>query len=221
MDEVVSRDKDDVLQVISTRIKRLRAAAELATQEIAYEERAKKLPKPNAGIAVSLMLTVVWIGGGLFLLYFVERRYGVSGFSIPLKVYLMFFLVFLIPLLYLYSTRRKHYERYSGEPDAPERVIKQFYEPLKEAIEKDDLKAMERIASRLTEDSLLASSFKSSHEGDPYKVAYALYAYIRFRQGVLPKEELEDAYNAVGNKVLKAMLSPLVRGENAGGTGTE
>ncbi len=205
-------EKEDVLREIDRRIKRLNAVLELETQQVSSDKKFKELPKQNTTLMLSLLLSVVWIGGGLFLLYFVESRYGISGFTIPLKVYLLFFLIFLIPPVYFYVSRRRPKEN-PVHSDAPLVVIERFYKPLRKALEADDLETIESLASALVEDPLLASSFREAHEGNPKEAAYALYTYVRFRQGLLGEDELETAMEAVQNRAMRAMLSYLVKEE--------
>ncbi|NPA47993.1 MAG: hypothetical protein GXO14_05060 [Thermococci archaeon] len=211
MEGAESRDKSVTAQ-IDVRIKRLRAMMEIATQRDIHSEKLKNVPRPNAGLSIVLILSVVWVGGGLFLLYFIEKRYSVAGFSVPLKIYLLFLLAFLVPPAYFYITRERDRRARDGsdDVDALRVVIEQFYEPLKKAVERDDLKAIEGIAARLIEDPLLSEAFRSAHEGDARKAAYALYAYVRFRQGAVGRDEVEEAYLSVGNRALKSILASLL-----------
>ncbi len=208
--EMAERNEDPVREV-NLRIKRLQAAIEMAREEADLEAKLKRIPRPNTGITMMVVLAVVWIGGGFLLLYVVERRYGVLGVGIPIKIYLAFVLALLVPLIWFYISKRRYRVHESRDRVmASEVVIKEFYEPLKDALESGNDTAISALADKLIEDSVLSESLRASHEGDPHHVAYAMYVYVRFKEGLVGKEEVEEALNSVGNRVLRSMLSSLL-----------
>ncbi|MDV3104623.1 hypothetical protein [Thermococcus waiotapuensis] len=207
----------DVLDQIQLRKKRLQALVDIAEKSILSDENGKK---PPAEVGSSFPMTYVWIAlawiiGGMIILYYIRVQYGgtiggVSGLSMGL--YSILALGFALMGVFYYLSRNKKVETFDlGEREkAAKKLIKEFYTPLENALENDDLEGLLSLADRLLEDPLLASAVEVTREGDPKVAAYALYLYVSYRRGKVPIEEVTTSLETVDNKPLRLLLETLL-----------
>jgi len=205
----------EVLDELDKRIKRLQAVIEIAESVPSQEE--KPVPRPQSQFSAYLWMSVAWFVGGLFIIYFLRSRYGGALGNAPtgvsLAVYAVLALGVVILLVAYYLSRRKE----EGEvfdiderARAARRLLKEFYLPLKKALEGDDEEAIRALADKLLEDPLLARSMEVLREGDPKLCAYALYLYVS-RENV-GRDEIRETIERLDSKPLRRLLSTLVEG---------
>ncbi len=200
-----------VLEEIEKRIKRLEAEIELAELSLKRMEKSVKgeqlLKKTSSYPFYYLLFMIVWmIVGLLFLIGLKNRLPLITNFPM-VKYGLLFILVFFIPIVYFIWTNRET-EGITTGIEVREKwartVIKRFYIPLKEALEKEDEAKIAELADSLLENMELARAVEGTHEGDPKMMSYALYLYIQ-RSPEL-KNEIRETSERLANKPLKKLL---------------
>jgi hypothetical protein len=87
-------------------------------------------------------------------------------------------------------------------------LIREFYGPLRKAVEGGDTEALETLAERLLNDSRLAGAMEALNEGDPKLVAYSLLLYSKFSPEL--RGEVENTVESLTNKPIKALLQSLL-----------
>ncbi len=205
----------EVLDELDKRIKRLQAVIEIAESVPPSDNRP--IPKLQSSFSVYLWMSVAWFIGGFLIIYFLRSRYGRALNSAPtgvsLAVYAVLALGVVILLVAYYLSRRKE----EGEvfdiderARAARRLLKEFYLPLKKALEGDDEEAVRALADRLLEDPLLARAMDVLHEGNPELCAYALYLYVSREK--VGGDEIRETLERLDNKPLRRLLSALVEG---------
>lgn len=211
--------REEVLEEIDRRIKRLRAEMELAEERLRYLDQIgapskyRALQRKDYSVYY-LLLMAVWVLLGFLALMAISHRLP-YGFNFPLLPYLLIVLVVIVlPLAYYYLSRREEPKTPMDELEERERlarlVLSLFYHPLREAVEKDDRKAMENLAEELLNNPLLAEAVEKTKEGDPKVMAYALYLYATYRPEM--EEDVRETLSILGNRPLRALLSILVEG---------
>ncbi|WP_258083801.1 hypothetical protein [Thermococcus thermotolerans] len=211
--------REDVLEEVDRRIKRLQAEVELAEERLRYLDRIgapskyRALRREDYSIYY-LLLMAVWVLLGFLALMAISHRLP-YGFNFPLLPYLLVVLVVIVlPLAYYYLSRREEPKTPMDELEERERlarlVLSLFYVPLREAIEKDDRKAMESLAEELLNNPLLAEAVEKTKEGDPKVMAYALYLYATYRPEM--EGEVRETLSILSNKPLRALLSTIIKG---------
>ena len=211
--------REEVLEEIDRRIKRLRAEMELAEERLRYLDQIgapskyRALQRKDYSVYY-LLLMAVWVLLGFLALMAISHRLP-YGFNFPLLPYLLIVLVVIVlPLAYYYLSRREEPKTPMDELEERERlarlVLSLFYHPLREAVEKDDRKAMENLAEELLNNPLLAEALEKTKEGDPKVMAYALYLYATYRPEM--EEDVRETLSILGNRPLRALLSILVEG---------
>ncbi|ASJ01137.1 hypothetical protein [Thermococcus gorgonarius] len=209
-----------VLDQIQLRKKRLQALVDIAEQSLLNEESRKK---PPAEVGSHFPMTYVWIAlawiiGGLVILYYIRVQYGgtIGGLSgLSIGIYSVLALGFALMVVVYYLNRNKKVETFdlSERGRAAKKLIKEFYTPLENALENDDLDGLLSLADRLLEDPLLANAMEATKEGDPKVAAYALYLYVSYRRGKVPIEEVMTSLETVDNKPLRLLLETLLPGQ--------
>ncbi len=211
--------REEVLEEVDRRIKRLRAEMELAEERLRYLDQIgapskyRALQRKDYSVYY-LLLMAVWVLLGFLALMAISHRLP-YGFNFPLLPYLLIVLVVIVlPLAYYYLSRREEPKTPMDELEERERlarlVLSLFYQPLREAVEKDDRKAMENLAEELLNNPLLAEAVEKTKEGDPKVMAYALYLYATYRPEM--EEDVRETLSILGNRPLRALLSTLVEG---------
>ncbi|ASJ10185.1 hypothetical protein A3L12_02185 [Thermococcus sp. P6] len=211
--------REEALKEIEVRMRRLQAEVELAEERLRYLEELGVPSKYRAlrrkdSAHTYLLLMAVWVLLG-FLLFIVTSRRLPYWFGFPLSPYLLVMLVvMLLPLVYYYLSRRNEPKTPMEELEERERmarlVLSRFYRPLRKALEKDDRSAMEKLAEELLNDPLLGRAIEETREGDPKMMAYALYLYTEYRQGM--EEEVRETISRLSNRPLRALLLGLIEG---------
>lgn len=211
--------REEVLEEVDRRIKRLRAEMELVEERLRYLDQIgapskyRALQRKDYSVYY-LLLMAVWVLLGFLALMAISHRLP-YGFNFPLLPYLLIVLVVIVlPLAYYYLSRREEPKTPMDELEERERlarlVLSLFYQPLREAVEKDDRKAMENLAEELLNNPLLAEAVEKTKEGDPKVMAYALYLYATYRPEL--EEDVRETLSILGNRPLRALLSTLVEG---------
>ena len=205
---------EKVVEEIDRRIKRLQAEMEIAQASL---ERLEELETRAKGTEIRdyspyyLAGTLLWLAIGLVLLMALSRRVSL-GFTIPTGLYIIVLMAFGIPLAYHLLTRGREEE---PEKDLRRRemlaglLIREFYKPLREAVEGNETHSIEALAERLLDDSRLAQAMTELNEGDPKLVAYALLLYSKFTPEL--RGEVEETLRHLGNKPARALLESLLR----------
>ncbi len=200
----------EVIDEIDRRIKRLEAEIELAELSMRRMERSLKgeevLRKAGSYSIYYLLFAVVWMVAGLLFFIGIRNRLPVAANFPVLRYGLFFILIFLAPVAYILWTNRG--ERATEGIESRERwarmVIRLFYTPLKEALERGDEAKLVELADSLLENRELARAIEGVNEGDSKMMAYALYLYIR-RSPEL-KAEIVETSEKLANKPLKKLL---------------
>ncbi|ASJ13103.1 hypothetical protein [Thermococcus thioreducens] len=211
--------REEVLEEVDRRIKRLQAEVELAEERLRYLDRIgapskyRALRREDYSIYY-LLLMAVWVLLGFLALIAISHRLP-YGFNFSLLPYLFVVLVVIVlPLTYYYLSRREEPKTPMDELEERERlarlVLSLFYVPLREAIEKDDRKAMEGLAEELLNNPVLAEAVEKTKEGDPKVMAYALYLYSTYRPEM--EGEVRETLSILSNKPLRALLSTIIEG---------
>lgn len=200
----------EVLDEIDRRIKRLEAEIELAELSMQRMEKSLKgeevLRKAGSYSLYYLLFAAVWMVAGLLFLIGIRNRLpGAANFPV-LRYGLLFILIFLAPVAYiLWTNRREEMAEGIGLRERWARmVIRLFYTPLKEALEKGDEEKLMELADSLLEKEELARAIEGINEGDSKMMAYALYLYIRRSPGL--KDEIMEVSEKLANKPLKKLL---------------
>jgi len=219
--------KEDVLAEIDGRIKRLSAQIEIAEERLRYLEEigapAKyRLLRGRKDYGVYyLILLGLWLIAGVVVLMHIKGSLP-GGFNIPLLPYLIAAAVIAVaPVTYLLLSKREHLGTPMDELEELERaahiVLSEFYTPLREAVDSEDLGLITVLAEKLLNDPLLARAVETTHEGNPRLMAYALYLYATYNEGL--RGEVEDALTSLTNKPLRLLLGTrLSLGESEGDT---
>lgn len=205
----------EVFDEIEKRVRRLNALAEIAEERALVEER-RPIPKVQSQFSTYLWVSAAWVIGGLLILYFLRSRYrGILGSSsrASLMVYAVLTVgVLVMVVLYYLQSKGSGEESFdlAERARAARRVVKDFYVPLREALEKGDAGALRLLADKLLEDPLLARAVEVSKEGDPKLMAYALYLYAS--GNLADPDELREAVGRVDNWVLRLLLGSAFEG---------
>lgn len=207
---------DEIKNELEKRIKRLQALIEIA-EERAPASSERPIPKPSSSATVYLWTSVAWIVGGLLVLYFLRSRYGGTLGNAPTKVSLTVYAILTVGVVvlmaaYYLSRRREEGEVFDLDERvrAARRVLREFYLPLKDALEKGDEKTLRELADKLIEDSFLAKAMEVAREGDPKLTAYALYLYLS--RDTVGRDEIREAIDNVDNKPMRLLLKSLLKG---------
>ncbi|ASJ03429.1 hypothetical protein A3L09_09230 [Thermococcus profundus] len=213
----------EVFNEIDKRVKRLNALIEIA-EERALSEEKRPVPKPSSPVSAYLWVSAAWVIGGLLILYLLRSRYGSvlgSASGASLMIYGVLTVGILLLIIFYYLSRRGSEEEtfdLDERARAARRVVRDFYIPLREALENNDESALRRLADRLMDDPMLNRAMEVSKEGDPRVVAYALYLYTS--PGAADEEEIAEAAQTVGNRVMAILLQSLLgEGKSAGDAG--
>lgn len=205
-----------VLDEIDRRIKRVEAEIEILDERIRYLEETGapkyRIQRKDYSLYY-IILMGAWLLTGLFALFLMRNRLpeGIRVSLLPYAVLIVFLVA--MPLAY-YFLRSKEEEKGPTE-DLEERrraakiVLSLFYRPLRKAVEKDDRRAIESLADEVLNNPLLAEAIVKINEGDPKRIAYALYLYSNYRPEL--EDEVRETLENLGNRAVKALLSTLLK----------
>ena len=207
---------DEIKNELDKRIKRLQALIEIAEERLPSSSD-RPIPKPSSSAGVYLWMSTAWIVGGLLILYFLRSRYGGALGNAPTKVSLTVYTILtigIVVLMVVYYLPKKRKEGEVFDLDdrarAARRVLREFYLPLKDALEKGDEKVLQELADKLIDDPLLAKSMEVLREGDPKLTAYALYLYLS--RDTVERDEIREVIDNVDNKPMRLLLKSLLEG---------
>lgn len=209
--------KEKVLEELDRRIKRLEAEIEFAEERLRYLEeigapsKYKALKRRDYSVYYTIFIGVWMLVGLLAFMSIKDRLPGVI--NIPLLPYLFITLsIILIPILYLMWSKNQEVRTPMDEFEERERlartIIASFYRPLMKAIEEDDKEAMKNLAEELLRNPVLAGAIERMNEGDPKLMAYALYLYASYTEGL--EDEVKETISRLHNKPLRALLETLI-----------
>ena len=201
--------KKNILQEIDRRIKRLQAEIEIA--ETSMERISnRRYPGVKEYSTLYAVLMLAWVITGFLLLAVLSRKIP-NGMKIPIKLYAIVLVLLSLPVLYVLVRKG---EKSEPGADLAERarmarlLIREFYGPLRKAVDEEDTGALETLAERLLNDSRLAGAMEALNEGDPKLVAYALLLYSKFNPEL--RGEVENTVESLTNKPVKALLQSLL-----------
>ncbi len=202
--------REDVLGEIDRRITRLEELIKLAEERIAYleEHSARYAVKRKDYTLYYLIFMGVWMLLGVLAL--AALRSDVPYLNLPLGPYaLISIVVLLAPVAYVLWSRREASEDPIRELEERERaagrVVREFYIPLRTAVERNDTAAMIALADRLLGDPCLAGAVEGVGEGDARLNAYALYLYAKYTPEL--RGDAEELLERLTNKPLRLLLS--------------
>ncbi|WP_456420967.1 hypothetical protein [Thermococcus sp.] len=205
--------KEEVIEEIELRIKRLRAEIEISEEVLKRSEelraRTKELRiKDYSPYYLAGML--LWFTVGLVVLAVLSRK-APQNVTIPTNLYALMVVAFSLPLAYYFIAGGKRRET---RDDLLERgrlarlVLNAFYRPLKKAVENDDREAIEILADELLRNPSLANAIERLGEGNPRVMAYGLLLYSRFQEDL--EKEVEETLGRLHNKPVRALLRSLL-----------
>nr|CRL09156.1 hypothetical protein [unidentified prokaryotic organism] len=208
-----------VIEEIDRRIKRLEAEVEILDRSLESLESAPKkfAPKPKNDALYYMVFIGLWMLVGIGVLVYLSRSGRLPGtINVPLLPYVLIALVVLLGGLAYAIWERREREKLDPRGELEEKirsanlVVKFFYEPLKKALLEDDPSALRVLGDRLLEDPILPSAVEKVNEGDPKKMAYALYLYASYTPEM--RDEVENLLEVLGNKPLRVLLEELLSG---------
>ncbi|WP_048147935.1 hypothetical protein [Palaeococcus ferrophilus] len=207
------------VEEIEKRIKRLEAEIELAESRLEFMDRVgassryaiwERREEPLDYYMVFFFVVLLL---SLAVFWWVRAKVGVSYVS--LRPYIATAAVLgILPVAYFIMRargRRKDANpvEYLGRRESAARtVLREFYIPLRKAVEEDDREGIRALADKLITDAALAGDFELLNEGDAKLTAYALYLYAvgSTEQAGEMVELLERAPNrAVKSLLIKAL----------------
>ncbi|NJE05205.1 hypothetical protein E3E36_03405 [Thermococcus sp. M36] len=210
---------DEVLDEIDRRIKRLQAEIEIAEERMRYLEQFGAPQGPSGYMGdhsfYYLLLLGIWAFIGFLVLLYLRNRLP-SGVRVPILPYAVIAAA-MVALPIVYNVLQGRREEKTLLEEAEERgrlarlVLSRFYRPFREAVEKNDLRAMEALADALLGDPILAEAMERTMEGDPKIVAYALYLYTRYSPEL--RDEVAEAIERLNNRPVRALLLELIGGQ--------
>lgn len=211
-------EREDVLKEIDRRIKRLEAEIEIVEERLRYLEelgapsKYRALRRKDYSVYYILLMGV-WILVGFFVLLAIRDRLP-AGFKLPLLPYaILAFIIVVVPLAYYLLSSGREEKSPMDELEERERtarlVLSLFYRPFRDAVERNDRKALEGLAGEILENPLLAEAIEKTNEGDPKKIAYALYLYANYKPEL--EDEVRTTAEALRNKAVKGLLSTLLK----------
>jgi len=201
-----------VIEEIDRRIRRLEEEMKLIEERMTYlEENSVRYEFRRRDYSVYYLLFMgAWMILGVLALLAVRKDAPYLNF--PLAPYILISLaVLLTPVLYILWSRREAPPDPVGElaerQRLARRVVKEFYLPLRAAVENNDTRTMMTLANRLLDDPSLANAFERTGEGDAKLSAYALYLYANYSPEL--DEEVRELLGRLSNKPLRALLEDL------------
>jgi len=211
-------EREDVLKEIDRRIKRLEAEIEIVEERLRYLEelgapsKYRALRRKDYSVYYILLMGV-WILVGFFVLLAIRDRLP-AGFKLPLLPYaILAFIIVVVPLAYYLLSSGREEKSPMDELEERERtarlVLSLFYRPFRDAVERNDRKALEGLAGEILENPLLAEAIEKTNEGDPKKIAYALYLYANYKPEL--EDEVRTTAEVLRNKAVKGLLSTLLK----------
>ncbi len=212
---------ESVIEEIERRVKRLEAEVEILEESLEnLESTPQKLaPKPRNNALYYIIFMGLWMIVGIGVLMYLLNSGKLPGtVNVPLLPYLLIAIVILLGGLFYVLWERREVEKLDPKKELKERirsanlVVKLFYEPLKKALLEEDKATLKRLGDRLLDDPLLPSAIVSVNEGDPKKMAYALYLYASYTSKM--RDEVENLLNTLRNKPIKLLLEELLSGES-------
>jgi len=203
----------DAVEEIERRIKRLEALAEIIEYSNLRESHKKPVPRAASGsLWLYLVGGLAWVIGGLAILYLMRARYpsvfSLSGSAMALYVILA---IGIALLLAYYFFQREEGEPVENRHVLSKTLVRDFYVPLKDAIENNDLDRVRALAERLLDDPVVSRAFEVLGEGDPKLTAYALYVYAS--KDFVSGEEIREALQRADNRLSKLLLKSLLEGD--------
>ncbi len=208
---------DKTIGEIEVRIKRLEAEIEILEGSLERLERTpnKFSPKPKNDSKYYLIFMALWLIAGTGILAYLSSSGIIPGaIKVPLLPYLLIAFTFLLSgLAYvLWERSQGKYSDQRGDIEEKIRsanlVIKHFYVPLKRALEENDFAALKKLAEALLNDPILSRAVERTGEGDPKRMAYALYLYTSY--GPEMKEEVVELMETLNNRALRSLLNELI-----------
>jgi len=211
--------KEEVIEEIELRIKRLRAEIEISEEVLKRSEelraRTKELRvKDYSPYYLAGML--LWFTVGLVVLVVLSRKTP-QNFTIPTNLYALMVAAFSLPLAYYFITggkRRETRDDFLERGRLARLVLNTFYLPLKKAVENDDREAIEILADELLRNPSLANAIEKLGEGNPRVMAYGLLLYSRFQEGL--EKEVEETIERLHNKPVRTLLMSLLNDPGKG-----
>jgi|GEM_PF-767236 len=206
-----------VIGEIDRRIRRLEAEIEILEKTLEELESAPKkfTPKPRNDSLYYVVFIGLWMLVGVGVLVYLTKAGGLpGGINVPLLPYVLIAAVILLGGFGYMAWERREREKLDPRAELEEKlrsatlVLKLFYGPLKNALLNDDLSALRELADRLLEDPILPGAIERVNEGDPKRMAYALYLYLSYTPEV--REEVEGLLEGLGNKPLRVLLEELL-----------
>ena len=210
-----------VIEEIDRRIKRLEAEAEILEKSLESLENAphKFAPKVRNNALYYMIFIAIWMLVGIGVLaYLLNSGRLPGGVNVPLLPYTLIATVLLLGGLFYAIWERREAERLDSKGELEEKirsanlVVKHFYEPLRKALLEEEKDTLRALADKLLEDPLLPSAVQRTNEGNPKRMAYALYIYTSYNPEM--RDEVETLLDTLGNKPLKLLLEELLSGES-------
>ena len=213
---------EEVIEEIDRRIKRLEAEIEILEKTLEDLESAPKkfTPKPRDDSLYYVIFIGLWMLVGIGVLVYLTKAGGLpGGINVPLLPYVLIAAIVLLGGLAYMMWERREREKLDPRGELEEKlrsanlVLKLFYEPLRKALLEEDLSVLRELADRLLDDPILSKAVERVNEGDPKRMAYALYLYTSYTPEM--RGEVEGLLDGLGNKPLRALLRELLSGEES------
>lgn len=203
------------VEEIEKRIKRLEAEIELAESRLEFMDRVGASSRyaiwerREEPLDYYMLFFFIVLLLSLAVFWWVRAKLGVPYVS--LRPYIATAAVLgILPVAYfIMRVRGKRKDanpvEYLGRRESAARtVLREFYIPLKEAVEADDREGIKVLADRLLTDAALAGDFELLNEGDARLTAYALYLYAL--GGEEHAEEMMELLERAPNRAIKSLL---------------